>query len=215
MSLPKIKLLPRDLLVRTSKVDHADWNYRPLLGYLQRIRFRLIASLLKDRSDDSVLEIGYGSGVFFPTLLQHFETVSGIDIHDKVPEVTAALAKADIAAHLLSGDAASMAFEDDSFDCAVAVSSLEYVEAIDEACREIVRVLRPGGSLFVVTPGQSVILDTGLRIVGGEDAEDNYGDRREKLISTLQQHFRTETVRRWPAYLPGLTVYNALHLQVA
>ena len=212
MPLPNVDLLPKENLVRTSDVDHADWNYRPFLGYLQRTRFRLIASLLNRPSFESILEIGYGSGVFFPYLSGICENLSGIDIHEFPKEVQLAVEAFGISATLESGDVANMPFASDQFDCAVAVSALEYVDAIDDACNEIKRVLKDDGTLVIVTPAQSPLLDAALRIVGGEDAEENYGDRRGRLESALLNHFSVLDRRDWPRILPGLTVYKAICL---
>lgn len=213
MFLPSIDLLPRELLVQTSEVDHADWNYRPLLGKLQRTRFQLIKALLRDTSGTDLLEVGYGSGVFFPELLKVCDNISGIDPHDKHDEVLAELKKAGMAADLRSGSVSNLPFDDNTFDVVVAVSALEYVEKIDDACEEIIRVLRPGGTVALVTPGKSPILDAGLKLLGDEDADSNYGDRREHLIVALERHFNRQKVKNWPwPGIPGLTVYRALRL---
>jgi len=214
MFLPGIELLPRELLVQTSEVDHADWNYRPLLGKLQRTRFQLIKSLLRDASGTDLLEVGYGSGVFFPELLKVCDHISGIDPHGKQGEVLAELEKAGITADLRSGSVSDMPFDDGSFDVVVAVSALEYVDAIDDACKEIIRVLRPGGSVALVTPGKSPILDAGLKLLGDEDADSNYGDRRENLAEALDRHFTRSEVKRWPwPGIPWLTAYSALRFE--
>lgn len=211
--MSKIELLPQDALVKTSEVDHAEWNYRPVLSLLQRARFRLIARLLQGMQADKLLDIGYGSGVFFPHLSRHARELYGVDIHDKPEEVTDALKKHDLDATLVSASVSETPFDDNMFDCAVAVSSMEYVVEIEQACQELVRILKPGGSLILVTPGQSAILDFGLKLLGGEDAEDNYGDRRQRLLDSLEKYFRTQAVRHWPPIrLPGLTVYKALSL---
>lgn len=55
---PRLRLLPRDALIATSEVDHADWNYRPLLGALQRRRFVMALSLMKSRKYERLLEVG-------------------------------------------------------------------------------------------------------------------------------------------------------------
>ncbi|MDH4055271.1 MAG: class I SAM-dependent methyltransferase [Gammaproteobacteria bacterium] len=162
---------------------------------------------------EDLLEVGYGSGVFFPHLRTVSERLSGIDPHTCEEQVRRALQSIGIDADLKSGSVASMPFADLSFDVIVAVSALEYVDAIDDACREMTRVLRPNGSLVVVTPCKSPILDFGLRIVGGEDAESNYGARREKLFSSLVRHFDIDALAKWPwPGVPGLTVYRALRL---
>jgi len=136
MFLPKIELLPRELLVQTSDVDHADWNYRPLLGKLQRVRFQLIKALLRNSHGTELLEVGYGSGVFFPELLKHCQNISGVDIHPMPSEVSQSIEAAGIRANLHSADVCDMPFPDDAFDIVVAVSALEYVPDIDKACLE-------------------------------------------------------------------------------
>ncbi len=208
-----VELLPRELLVQTSEVDHADWNYRPILGTLQRARFELIRLLLADTRGDDLLEVGYGSGVFFPELRKVCPQISGIDPHDMVEEVSESIANAGIRADLRSGSVSEMPFDDDSFDVVVAVSALEYVEDIDAACHEIIRVLRPGGVVALVTPGKSPILDLGLNLLGGEDADDNYGNRRETLLTALDRYFTRQKTKSWPwPGIPWLTVYRALRL---
>ena len=61
-------LLPAEALMRTSEVDHADWNYRPLLGWVQGQRFAAVLSSLPAIRIQRLLEVGYGSGVFMPVL---------------------------------------------------------------------------------------------------------------------------------------------------
>lgn len=216
MLLPKIELLPRDLLVQTSEIDHADWNYRPVLGKLQRVRFQLIKILLENTQGKDLLEVGYGSGVFFPELLKHCSNIAGVDIHDMPEEVTESIKRAGIHADLRSDDVCTMPFEDDSFDVVVAVSALEYVPDIDKGCLEIKRVLREGGVVVLVTPGKSPLLDAGLKLLGGEDADENYGDRREKLLAALNRHFKVQRIRKWPwPGIPWFTMYRALRLTPA
>jgi hypothetical protein len=63
----EIRLLPEQELLSTRTVDHAQWNYRPILGRIQRLRFDLFRSMLQGSRASRLLEIGYGSGVFsFP-----------------------------------------------------------------------------------------------------------------------------------------------------
>lgn len=207
-----LQLLPPASLVKTSEVDHAEWNYRPLLGFVQRIRFKLVCSLLEGRHYGRLLEAGYGSGVLMPQLKRYADEIWGIDPHPHPKEVEAALEKHGIAAKLFSGGIESVPFDDGTFDCVLAVSALEYVVDAHEACREITRILRPGGILVLVTPGQSPLLDLALRIAG-EDAADNYGDRRAKLIPTLLEHFDVDASLHWPWWSGRLVrAYTALRL---
>lgn len=210
-----MRLLPSTELVKTSKVDHAEWNFTPLLGWLQRARFRLAQSLLVSERYRRLLEVGYGSGVFMPELGRYCDELYGIDVHEKQDEVTAVLARNGVKAKLVSGSVTRMPFADAFFDCIVAVSALEYVDDMARACREMRRVLRPGGAIVLVTPSQSRLLDLGLKLCTGEDARENYADRRSRLVPTLIQNFELEKKKRGPGLLASiLPIYTALKLRV-
>ena len=72
------------------------------------------------------------------------------------------LATNGLAVDLRSASMTDMPFADSTFDCAVAISTMEFVDDIDRACAEVRRVLKPGGQLLVVTPSTSPLLDFGL-----------------------------------------------------
>lgn len=185
----KIHLLSQDALVRTGPVDHADWNYKPVLGWVQRQRFRLALSLLPLAPISRILEIGYGSGIFLPELARHCEELHGIDIHGRNEEIAEKLLRQDASAHLHKAAAEAMPFEDGYFDVAVAVSSLEFVLDVPAASLEIARVLRTNGSFILVTPGHSPAADLALRLVTGESAKRDYGERRESLMHSVLEQF--------------------------
>jgi SAM-dependent methyltransferase len=208
------RLLPRDALIVTGPVDRAEWNYRPLLGWLQRRRFALALSLMGSARFSRLLEVGYGSGVWMPELARHCEELFGIDPHPRNRDVAAVLERHGVAATLLSGDVTRLPFADRFFDGVVTISALEYVDDLEAACAELRRVLVPGGTLVVVTPGHSALLDLALRLATGESAADNYGGRRQRLARELGRSFRLVRELRFPA-LAGriLPVYRALRLE--
>jgi ubiquinone/menaquinone biosynthesis C-methylase UbiE len=209
-----LQLLPPSALLKTGEVDHADWNYRPMLGAISRTRFRLVVKLLGAERAKRLLEIGYGSGVFMPELSRHCEELYGIDIHDMQQRVTASLAEFNINAKLFSGSAATMPFEEKFFDVVVAVSALEFVADLDAACVEIKRVLKPGGSFIVVTPGHSPLVDFGLKVLTGKSAKNDFGDRRQGLIPTLLNHFSVQQELTVPAHGTSVVhLYTALKLR--
>lgn len=208
-----MRLLVRKELVKTSRVDHAAWNFMPILGWLQRTRFRLVVSLLKPGNHARLLEVGYGSGVFMPELSRYCSELYGLDLHDKAEEVAAALSRNGTTATLISGSVTRMPFPDAFVDCIIAVSALEYVDDIEMACKEMRRVLRAGGILVLVTPGRSRLLDAGLKLLG-EDPRENYADRRERLIPTLLRYFAVERKRSGPILAAwALPIYTALRLR--
>jgi ubiquinone/menaquinone biosynthesis C-methylase UbiE len=208
-----MNLLWRDRLIKTGPVDYADWNYRPILGNIQRLRFSLALSLLPVYSN-RLLEIGYGSGVFMPSLSPIADQLYGIDVHDKSDRVSAALAATGVNAKLAQAKAEGLPFKDATFDAVVAISSLEFISDLNRACLEICRILTPKGSLVIVTPGQSALVDIGLKILTGNSAKRDFGGRREAIIPTLLTYFELDKKRVAPpgvgAFLP---LYYALRLK--
>lgn len=197
--MAKLELLPKSALIVTGPVDHADWNYRPLIGRVQRLRFRLVRRLLGAQTYGRLLEIGYGSGVFMPELSRHADELFGIDPHPMPTEVAAVLQKYGIHASLSTGSAELLPYTDGFFDCVVSVSAMEYVEDIEAACGELRRVLKPGGRLVIATPGASPLLDLALRASTGEDPG-QYADRRQRLLPTLKKHFTLRKERAVPRF---------------
>ncbi|HEV2037835.1 MAG TPA: class I SAM-dependent methyltransferase [Candidatus Eremiobacteraceae bacterium] len=210
---PALTLLHPDELVATGPVDHADWNYRPVLGFISRLRFKLIVAVLP--SDiGPLLEVGYGSGVFLPELCKHSRDLYGLDIHDSADQISAILDRRGIRVDLRTGSATAMPYKAEMFNCVVSVSALEFVNDIDAATQELARVLRPDGRLVVVMPGSSPAVDFGLKLLTGKNARDEYGTRREKLLPSLLSSFTIERRVNAPSFTLGLgSLYTAMRLK--
>ena len=202
-----LRLLPREALVKTSRVDQADWNFRPVLGAIQRLRFRFARDLLGRERVRRLLEVGYGSGIFLPQLELHCTDLHGVDIHGKQVEVAEQLFRMGVTPRLSCASATRLPYPDHYFDRVVAVSSLEFIDDLRRACREIRRVLDPGGRFVIVTPSHSAVADLGLRIFTGQIAKDDFGDRRAGLVDILLESFDIEEKRVAPF------LYTALRLR--
>jgi ubiquinone/menaquinone biosynthesis C-methylase UbiE len=209
-------LLPRESLVKTGPVDEADWVYRPVVGSIARLRFRMVLKLLGGHRYGRVLEIGYGSGVLLPALAGHCDELHGIDPHAMPEAVDQALARHGVSASLRTAEAESLPYPDAFFDAVVAVSALEFVTDLEQACSEIRRVLRPNGHFFFVTPGTSPVLDFGLKLLTGNDAKKDFGNRREIVLPVTRRHFAFERTLTAPPVL-GLAVplYRAVKCKPA
>ncbi len=77
-------------------------------------------------------------------LLEVNDTISAMRQHDELPDGVAALS--------CNGDVTSLPFPDGAFDHVIASEVLEHIEHDVEALRELVRVLRPGGTLAATVP---------------------------------------------------------------
>ena len=210
--MTELKLLPREKLIKTGDVDHADWNFKGILGRIQRTRFELIVSVLGSLRPQRLLEVGYGSGIFMPELARRCRELYGVDVHGRHAEVAEALRTEGVTAQLFRGSAEALDFPDRYFDCIVAVSSLEFIGDIGKAARELRRVLSDSGCLVMVTPGHSAVVDLGLKILTGASARKDYGSRREALLPTLTQFFSYDRRRTFPPLTGPFCLYQALKL---
>jgi SAM-dependent methyltransferase len=194
-----LHLLPRAALVKTNDLDQGDWNFRPILGWVQRLRLRCVASVLTGSPHaERLLEVGYGSGIFMPELARYTRDLFGADVHHAGAAVSATLDAHDCPARLVTASAGALPYRDGSFDTVVTVSTLEFVPDVAAAVAELVRVTRSGGRLVIVTPGQSAILDLGLRVLTRERAEDTFEGRRSLVVPAVERVARLLEVRSLP-----------------
>jgi len=206
-----LRLVPADGLIKTNELDQAHWSHKPgPLGYIQRQRFALAARLLDARPGyGDLLEVGYGSGIFLPELARRCRRLHGVDVHPAAEAVTESLARYGIDATLATAPAEALPYDDACFDAVVSISSLEFVDEVDQVCRELRRVLRPRGVGVFITPGHSRLLDAGLEALTGERAEDTFRGRRQLVLPAVRRHFRVERETRFPA-IPTGWLYTAV-----
>jgi len=108
---------------------------------------------------EAILEIGFGNGKFFEELLNTAEglEVSGIDYSGTM--VSSAIKNNDELVRsgklkLVQGSSANMPFANNSFDKAFCINVAYFWDEPALHLREIFRVLKPGGLLFVTVRSQ-------------------------------------------------------------
>lgn len=137
---------------RESTEAYSAWEYETgkalLAAYAER---------LGPLAGKEILDIGCGLGGKSAAYAEAGARVTGVDIDERNVERSIAYAHACGApARFLAGDAERLPFTDGSFDIVIGNDSLEHFHDPEAAFRELVRVLRPGGSLFLFfTPWRS------------------------------------------------------------
>ena len=115
-------------------------------------RRELVRSALAATQGDRVLDVGCGPGFYVAELLEAVGptgSVVGVDASPDMLAVAANRVEGRPNAEFLEAPATSLPVADASFDRALSVQVLEYVEDVPAALAEVARALRPGGRVLL------------------------------------------------------------------
>ena len=99
---------------------------------------------------DRVLEVGCGQGHLTKALADRGVDIVGIDANPQAAEV----AGNGLVRHMV---AEALEFDDETFDYVVAVHAIEHIPPLEEALREMVRVLVHGGRALFIYPAEPIM----------------------------------------------------------
>jgi ubiquinone/menaquinone biosynthesis C-methylase UbiE len=201
-------------MTKTNEEDPVFFHYYPVARMVYRKRLKNTLALIpKEKNYKNLLEIGYGSGIFLPTLAQCAERVTALDIHSE----TEAVKKMLYFYHLenrvrcVTGDIMNMEYPDNTFDACVIVSTLENIENSERAVSEIARVVQPGGDIILSFPVENSITDMLFRIAG-EDPRKIHPSNHRYILAYLQKNFSVTRVIHYPSIVPlNAALYVSLH----
>jgi SAM-dependent methyltransferase len=194
-----LHLPARGHLPPTGPVDFVEQYYSGGVGWMLRQRLRWVRDTLP-LSCDSVLEIGYGSGVFLYELARHSRLVVGVDIHAHGSAVRDRCAEDGLVVGVAQASGMALPFADASFDAVVIVSALEFMPDPAACLRESVRVARTGGRVIAVTPRMHPWADAVWRVLSGVDPEIDFQGGRERVARALSDPSLSVAhhARPWP-----------------
>jgi arsenite methyltransferase len=115
-------------------------------------RRELVRAALGARAGDRVLDVGCGPGFYVAELLEvvgRDGLVAGVDVSADMLAVAAKRAEGHDNVEFYEADATALPVAAASFDRALSVQVLEYVEDVSAALGELRRALRPGGRVLV------------------------------------------------------------------
>ncbi len=104
------------------------------------------------RPGTRVLDLGFGGGLTFDSLLDRGATVVGVDRAEDMVAAAAARHRADVEAGRITvhtGDVLALPLEDASVDRALTVNTVYFWPDLAPALAEIHRVLAPGGRVVI------------------------------------------------------------------
>ena len=120
--------------------------------------YQLVREYLGGIAGLRVLEVACGRGGFVRELARAGARVTGCDFSTSALRAASTkLRAADCQprAGLVQGDAQNLPFADNSFDLVISCETIEHLPDVQSAMREMHRVTRPGGKLFLTTPNHA------------------------------------------------------------
>ena len=112
----------------------------------------LLEEFEKFRKTGQLLDVGCGFGFFIETAKQQGWDVTGVEITDDA--VKACTSKG---LRMHHGTLETAHFQDEMFDVIVLIETIEHVIQPEKLIKEIHRVLRPGGLVYLSTPNFNAI----------------------------------------------------------
>lgn len=116
--------------------------------------YRLVLDYLPALQGKRVLEIACGRGGFATALAARGGIVSGADFSETALRIASAKYSPRVNSHLdlTQADAENLPYADGSFDIVISCETIEHLPDPIKALREMARVCRPRGFLYLTTP---------------------------------------------------------------
>jgi len=125
-----------------------EYNHETPGGYALRVRRQKVLAMF-DQPGGKVLDVGCGPGVMAPAMIGRGCDFWGVDPSPKMIEICRSRFAENDRIHFLSGDAMGLGLPDDFFDAVLCMGVIDALRDRHRAVREMLRVLKPGGTLIV------------------------------------------------------------------
>jgi ubiquinone/menaquinone biosynthesis C-methylase UbiE len=142
-------------LKHQAKNEFASWAKSYDKSVLQFLLFdpshKRILEELGDAGEAHILDIGCGTGKLAHRLVDHHRDarVFGIDLSESMIQAGQHRITSGARIHLVVGDSEHLPFEDRTFDFVTCSNSFHHYPDQTKAVKEMQRVLKPGGRLFI------------------------------------------------------------------
>lgn len=167
------------------------WFTTPIGRLVRQVEGRLVNELLQPSPGENILDAGCGTGVFTMDILKAGCQVTGLDI--SLPMLLGAIKRCSgYRFSPVRADLCHLPFKDSSFDKAVSVTTLEFIEDGKSAINELFRVTRAGGMVVVATL----------------NSLSPWAKRRQEKTLKGQRHVLENAIYRSPQELLALSPYS-------
>jgi ubiquinone/menaquinone biosynthesis C-methylase UbiE len=181
---------------------------------VRRFFWGRLSSLLSlvDWPQDTVLEIGFGPGVLFPSLANLSTLVVGTDLFDLedfelVRNMCRSL-RIEEKVRLLRGDAQNISLQQETCDIAIAMDVLEHIPDLSRSMKEIERILKRDGSFLACIPMENFYRRTARRLFDLPALHEDEHFYKE-ILDNIESSFRITKMKLYPSMLPVCILLSA------
>jgi ubiquinone/menaquinone biosynthesis C-methylase UbiE len=187
--ISSLKLLPYREYRGVRREYSVIFYYLPVFGRMYRRRVELC--LAECKGGASILEVGFGSGLTFLNLKEMYNKIFGLDLSCDVKEVAQVFARLGIYPDLQNGNVLDMPYQENQFDTVLLISILEHLkpEELDQALREIKRVLKPGGQIVYGVPVERPFMVAMFALLGYNIRKYHFSTEKD-VAAAASKHFK-------------------------
>lgn len=166
--------------------------------YLARVYEDLFAGLFPTKVG-TILDVGCGTGLYWPVLAQYGDEISGIDSSVAMAREAKRLVQEKKLCNIKSyaQNSGQIGFADRQFDVVLCVDSLHHIPDLRAAIREFHRVLKPGGRFLAIEPNMFNPLMLLAHVIPAEErygAVRSYAPLLKKLFGPYFRDIRVQYV---------------------
>lgn len=190
----KLRLLPYKEYKGVEKIYSVIFYYLPVFGVMYRRRVELCLDQCK--GGESILEVGFGSGLTFLNLNDKYKKIHGLDLTCDVNVVKGVFAPHGISPDLRNGNVLAMPYADNQFDTVLLISILEHLkpDELQQAFNEIHRVLKPGGQVVYGVPVERPFMVFMFRLLGYDIRQHHFSTERD-VERAAEKNFQKGSVQ--------------------
>lgn len=179
----------------------------PIVRYFFLKRLTLALDFIGNMRFNSLLEIGFGSGILLHELSKMSRDVFGVDKHEHISKVDAMAKIYGINARLIQADIMCLPYKDESFDCIVSIATLEHIKDLPHAISEVKRVLKKNGLAVLGFPVANRFSDFLLVLTGSlqaykKELKEIHPSTHQDILSEVERQFGNIEIKRFPICLP-------------
>lgn len=211
---PLFLIPPQGALMPNGPEDPLPCYYRPLTSRLYRMRIEMLLRLLPSRPLGRTLEVGYGSGILIPSLIQRTAEYTGLDLTSDPNVVREGLRRCGVAQPVRLFKEDFTKADVGIFDLIIAISIFEHVADVTTLVQTIARHLSPEGMLLVGMPRVDPLMSKIFCLIGEDNIDAQHVTSYKTFIDQAQPYFRVEKESSMFGCLPkSMALYHGALLR--